>query len=161
MRVLIQRVTQSSLSIDYKIYSEIGQGLLVLIGICDTDLPEDIDYLVKKVSSLRIFDDENGVMNKSVLEISAEVMVVSQFTLMANTKKGNRPSYIRASKSNISKPLYEKFVETLKDRLDSTSSAILSNTSKVKTGVFGADMKINLINDGPVTIMIDSKQREF
>ena len=150
MRLLIQRVTQASVTVDNKIKSTIKQGLLIFVGIINEDTKDDIEYLVKKAVNLRIFDDEYGVMNKSVIEIAGEVLVVSQFTLHASTKKGNRPSYIRAAKSEISIPLYEEFCSSLSDQLN----------KEVQTGEFGADMKVKLINDGPVTILIDSKNRE-
>ncbi len=150
MRLLIQRVTEASVIINNEIRSSIKNGLLVLIGVENEDSKEDIDFLVKKTSNLRIFDDENGVMNKSVLETGGDVLVVSQFTLHASTKKGNRPSYIRAAKPDISIPLYEEFCSILSLQLN----------KKVYTGEFGADMKIKLVNDGPVTIWIDSKNRE-
>lgn len=150
MRVLIQRVSESSVVIDGKTKSSIGKGLLILLGIENSDAEEDIDFLTKKIINLRIFDDENGVMNKSVMDIDGEIMVVSQFTLHASTKKGNRPSYIKAAKPDISIPLYEQFCETL--------SSIFGKP--VQTGEFGADMKVHLVNDGPVTIWIDSKVKE-
>ncbi len=150
MRLLIQRVTQASVTVDNKITSTIKQGLLIFVGIINEDTKDDIEYLVKKALNLRIFDDEYGVMNKSVIEIAGEVLVVSQFTLHASTKKGNRPSYIRAAKSEISIPLYEEFCSSLSEQLN----------KEVQTGEFGADMKVKLINDGPVTILIDSKNRE-
>ena len=150
MRLLIQRVTQASVTVDNKIKSTIKQGLLIFVGIINEDTKDDIEYLVKKAVNLRIFDDEYGVMNKSVIEIAGEVLVVSQFTLHASTKKGNRPSYIRAAKSEISIPLYEEFCSSLSEQLN----------KEVQTGEFGADMKVKLINDGPVTILIDSKNRE-
>lgn len=150
MRVLIQRVSESSVVIDGKTKSSIGKGLLILLGIENSDAEEDIEFLTKKIINLRIFDDENGVMNKSVLDIDGEIMVVSQFTLHANIKKGNRPSYIKAAKPDVSIPLYEQFCETL--------SSIFGKP--VQTGEFGADMKVHLVNDGPVTIWIDSKVRE-
>ncbi|MEL6719149.1 MAG: D-aminoacyl-tRNA deacylase [Bacteroidota bacterium] len=150
MRVLIQRVSEVSVTIEGKIKSAIGQGLLVLLGIENADNQEDIDWLCRKVSQLRIFDDENGVMNKSVLDIRGEIIVVSQFTLHASTKKGNRPSYIKAAKPDVAIPLYEKFVETLRQ----------STQLNIGTGKFGADMKVRLLNDGPVTIWMDSKNRE-
>ena len=150
MRLLIQRVSEASVTIDGKIKSSIGKGLLVFLGIEDNDNEEDIDFLCKKTIYLRIFDDENGVMNKSVLETDGEILVISQFTLHASTKKGNRPSYIRAAKPDISVPLYVKFCEKLIHTLGKS----------IKTGYFGADMKVALINDGPVTIWIDSKNRE-
>ena len=150
MRLLIQRVSEASVTVDNKIKSTIKQGLLIFVGIINEDTKDDIEYLVKKAVNLRIFDDEYGVMNKSVIEIAGEVLVVSQFTLHASTKKGNRPSYIRAAKSEISIPLYEEFCSSLSEQLN----------KEVQTGEFGADMKVKLINDGPVTISIDSKNRE-
>lgn len=151
MRVVIQRVSGASVTIGQKLKSSIGPGLLILLGIEDADNQEDIEWLVKKVSQVRIFNDENGVMNKSLIDVQGEALVVSQFTLHASTKKGNRPSYIRASKPEVAIPLYEKFVLAL--------SATLQK--KVSTGEFGANMKISLVNDGPVTLLIDSKNREF
>lgn len=150
MRLLIQRVSEASVTVDNKIKSTIKQGLLIFVGIINEDTKDDIEYLVKKAVNLRIFDDEYGVMNKSVIEIAGEVLVVSQFTLHASTKKGNRPSYIRAAKPEISIPLYEEFCSSLSEQLN----------KEVQTGEFGADMKVKLINDGPVTISIDSKNRE-
>jgi D-tyrosyl-tRNA(Tyr) deacylase len=150
MRVVIQRVKEASVAIENKIYSEIKKGLLVLLGIEDADSDEDIAWLVKKVSQLRVFDDENGIMNKSVMDVDGELMVVSQFTLHASTKKGNRPSYIKASKPEFAIPIYEKFVKEMENAIQ----------KEVKTGLFGAMMDISLINDGPVTILIDSKNRE-
>ena len=150
MRLLIQRVTEASVTIDKQIKSSISKGLLLLVGIEETDTQEDIDFLCKKTVNLRIFDDENGVMNKSVLETGGEILVVSQFTLHASTKKGNRPSYIKAAKPDISIPLYDQFCKTLSKMLGKT----------VQTGEFGADMQVELINDGPVTIWIDSKVKE-
>lgn len=151
MRVVIQRVSEASVTIDGNVKSAIALGLLVLVGIEDADTDEDIEWLCKKVSQLRIFNDADGVMNKSVQDIGGELLVVSQFTLHASTKKGNRPSYIRASKPDVAIPMYEKFVQQL---------AFIAGLS-VKTGEFGADMKVHLLNDGPVTIMMDSKDREF
>ena len=151
MRLLIQRVSEASVTVDNKIKSTIKQGLLIFVGIINEDTKDDIEYLVKKAVNLRIFDDEYGVMNKSVIEIAGEVLVVSQFTLHASTKKGNRPSYIRAAKPEISIPLYEEFCNSLSEQLN----------KDIQTGEFGADMKVNLINDGPVTILIDSKNREL
>ena len=145
MKILIQRVKHSKCTIDGKEISKIGQGMLVFVGITNDDTTEDIEWLV----NLRIFNDEDGVMNKSCLEIDGEIMIISQFTLHARTKKGNRPSYIDAAKPEISEPLYNKFIETT-DQITGKSSA---------TGIFGADMKIELLNDGPVTIIIDSKNR--
>lgn len=150
MRVVIQRTAHASVTIGGQLKSSIGRGLLVLVGIEDTDNREDIDWLCKKIVSLRIFDDEQGVMNRSVLDIRGEVLVVSQFTLFASTRKGNRPSYIRASKPDIAVPLYQAFCRTLSDALG----------QEVATGEFGADMKVELLNDGPVTICIDSKNKE-
>jgi len=147
MRILIQRVKKSSVEIDGKVAAQIGQGFLVLVGICDEDGDFDIEYLTSKLVNLRIFDDEKGVMNLSVKDINGEVLVVSQFTLYASTKKGNRPSYILAAKPEISVPLYEKFCDEISKKLG----------KNVKRGVFGADMQISLINDGPVTIWLDSK----
>lgn len=150
MRLVIQRVSEASVTIDGAIKSSIGPGLLILQGIEDADTQEDIDWLCKKVSNLRIFGDENGVMNLSVKDIGGELLVVSQFTLHASTKKGNRPSYIKASKPDFAIPMYEQFVKTLE----------FNSGIKVQTGEFGADMKVQLINDGPVTIIIDSKIKE-
>lgn len=150
MRIIIQRVRNASVTIDEQLHSSIGQGMMILVGIEDADNEEDIAFLVKKVAAMRIFDDENGVMNLSVMDIGGEVLVVSQFTLHASTKKGNRPSYLKAAKPDISVPLYEKFCAEL--------SATLGKP--VKTGVFGADMQCALINDGPVTIFMDSKKKE-
>ncbi len=150
MRVVIQRVTEASVTIEGKIKSEIGLGLLVLLGIEDADTDEDIQWLSKKVCGLRIFNDENEVMNRSVQDVGGDVIVVSQFTLHAMTKKGNRPSYIKASKPDFAIPMYEKFCQTLEAQLG----------KKIGTGEFGADMKVRLLNDGPVTITIDSKNRE-
>lgn len=150
MKVVIQRVSQASVKIDEKIVAEIQKGLLVLVGIEDADTAEDISWLTSKIANLRIFGDENEVMNLSLKDISGEMIVVSQFTLHALTKKGNRPSYIKASKPEIAIPLYENFVQQMEAELG----------RKVQTGEFGADMKVSLINDGPVTIIIDSKNKE-
>ncbi|WP_293738721.1 D-aminoacyl-tRNA deacylase [Parabacteroides sp. ASD2025] len=150
MRTLIQRVQHASVTIDGQVKSEIGKGLLVLVGIEDRDTQEDIEWLCKKIANLRIFDDENGVMNRSVIETEGEVMVVSQFTLHASTKKGNRPSYIHASKPDIAVPMYEAFCAEMG----------LQIGKEVQTGTFGADMKVELVNDGPVTIWIDSQNKE-
>lgn len=149
MKIVIQRSKKASVSINNEIFSEIGQGILVLVGVEEQDEQDDIDYLVKKLCNLRIFDDENGIMNKSVKDINGEILAISQFTLMARTKKGNRPSYIDAAKPDISIPLYEKFVFSLNKEMN----------KDVKTGQFGADMQVSLINDGPVTIIIDSKNK--
>lgn len=150
MRVVIQRVSEASVTIDQQIKSEIGKGLLVLVGVEDVDCDGDIVWMSKKIVNLRIFEDELGVMNKSLLDIDGELLLVSQFTLFAATKKGNRPSYIRASKPDIAVPMYEKFIQQLQQDLG----------KEIQTGVFGADMKVALINDGPVTICIDSQQKE-
>ncbi len=150
MRTLIQRVQHASVTIDGQVKSEIGKGLLVLVGIEDRDTQEDIEWLCKKIANLRIFDDENGVMNRSVIETEGEVMVVSQFTLHASTKKGNRPSYIHASKPDIAVQMYEAFCAEMG----------LQIGKEVQTGTFGADMKVGLVNDGPVTIWIDSQNKE-
>jgi D-tyrosyl-tRNA(Tyr) deacylase len=150
MRAVIQRVTQASVEIEGAIKGKIGKGLLVLLGIEEADTEEDIEWLCGKISRLRIFDDENGVMNLAITAVDGEVLLVSQFTLHASTKKGNRPSYIKAARPETAIPLYEKF----KLRLEK------SVYKKVETGVFGAYMKVSLINDGPVTIIIDSKNRE-
>lgn len=150
MRTVIQRVSACSVRVDGNIVGSIGNGLLVLVGICDEDTQEDIEWLCKKIAGLRIFNDENGVMNRSVMEIGGDVIAVSQFTLMAMTKKGNRPSYIKASKAEFSEPRYRKFCETLEKETG----------RKVERGIFGADMKVSLLNDGPVTILIDTKNRE-
>lgn len=149
MRVVIQRVSQASVTIENKVNAEIGLGLLILLGIEEEDSQDDIDWLCGKVSRLRIFNDENGVMNRSLLEVEGDAIVVSQFTLHASTKKGNRPSYIKAAKPETAIPLYQKFVQQLEKELG----------RKVGTGEFGADMKVQLINDGPVTILIDSKNK--
>lgn len=151
MRILIQRVKSASVNINNEIHSSISKGLLILVGIEESDNQEDIDWLCKKASQLRIFDDENGVMNLSVKDINGEVLIVSQFTLQAKTAKGNRPSYIKAAKPEISIPLYEKFCANMQELIE----------KEVKTGVFGADMQISLINDGPVTIWMDSKEKDY
>ncbi len=150
MRIVIQRVSTASVVVAEKKIAAIDKGLLVFVGIEDADSQDDIDWLVGKISQLRIFDDENQVMNLSVQDVSGEIIVVSQFTLQASTKKGNRPSYIKASKPEIAIPLYENFVNSLEKIID----------KKIQTGIFGADMKVSLLNDGPVTIFIDSKNRE-
>lgn len=149
MRVLIQRVSEASVTIDQIKYGQIEKGLLIFIGIENDDTDEDIEYLCRKIINLRIFDDANGVMNDSVLKTGGEIMVISQFTLHANTKKGNRPSYIEAAKPDVAIPIYEKFCKKLEAQ----------SRKEIKTGEFGADMKISLINDGPVTIWIDSKSK--
>jgi D-tyrosyl-tRNA(Tyr) deacylase len=150
MRILIQRVKKASVTIEGKLISLINNGLLLFIGITEDDTQEDIQWLTKKVANIRLFDDENGVMNLSVMDIDGEILAVSQFTLMASTKKGNRPSYIKAAKPEISVPLYEQFCTEME----------LAVNKPIKRGVFGADMKVELLNDGPVTIFIDSKNRE-
>ena len=151
MRIVIQKVSNASVAVKDKVISSINRGLLVLVGIEDADTDEDIDWLVKKMLQLRIFDDENGVMNLSVQDIKGDILIVSQFTLHANTKKGNRPSYIRASRPEFAVPMYEKFIKKTEEILG----------KKVGTGIFGAMMDVSLINDGPVTIIIDSKQKDF
>jgi D-aminoacyl-tRNA deacylase len=150
MRLVIQRVSEASVSIAGKVKSAISKGLLILVGIEDSDTNEDIEWLSHKVLNLRIFPDENGVMNRSVLEVQGDLLVVSQFTLHASTKKGNRPSYIRAAKPDFAIPMYEAFVQ----KLEALAGF------PVGTGEFGADMQVSLLNDGPVTILIDSKNKE-
>jgi D-tyrosyl-tRNA(Tyr) deacylase len=150
MRVVIQRVSKASVIIEGKKVASILEGLLILLGIVDDDTADDINWLSKKIVNLRIFEDENQVMNKSLLDINGEAIVVSQFTLHASTKKGNRPSYIKAAKPDIAIPLYEAFVKQLEMDLG----------KQIQTGEFGADMKVELLNDGPVTIIIDSKSKE-
>ena len=150
MKVVIQRVTRSSVTIQGNIVASIDKGLLVLLGIIDEDTKDDIIWLSNKIANLRVFDDENGVMNKSIIDVEGDAIVVSQFTLHASTKKGNRPSYIKAAKPDIAIPLYEGFVKQLE----------LDLGKKVQTGQFGADMKVELINNGPVTIIIDTKNRD-
>ena len=147
MRVVIQRVTRASVTIAGELKSSIGRGMMILVGFCNEDTDQDLDWAVKKIAQLRIFDDEQGIMNKSIEETGGEILAVSQFTLYASCKKGNRPSYIRAAKPDISVPLYDAFCEKLQERLQKT----------IQTGVFGADMQVELINDGPVTICIDTK----
>jgi D-tyrosyl-tRNA(Tyr) deacylase len=151
MRLLIQRVSRASVTIGGNKISQIESGLLIFVGIENEDSQEDIDYLCKKTINLRIFDDENGVMNRSMLETDGEILVVSQFTLHGSTKKGNRPSYIRAAKPDVSVPLYETFCAVLSGMLG----------KEVQTGVFGADMQVELINNGPVTIWVDSKNKDY
>ncbi len=150
MRVVLQRVSSASVTVSEKIVGEIQKGLLVLVGIEDADTQEDIDWLATKITQLRIFGDANEVMNLSVQDVNGDILVVSQFTLHAATKKGNRPSYIKAARPEIAIPLYEKFVSTLENKLG----------KRVVTGIFGADMKVALLNDGPVTIIMDSKNKE-
>ena len=150
MKAVIQRVSEASVTVDGKIISAIKNGLLVLLGITNDDALTDIEWLSKKIVHLRIFNDENAIMNKSVIDSNGDIIVVSQFTLLASTKKGNRPSYMRAAKPAIAIPLYEKFITQLEKEFG----------KKVGTGIFGADMKIQLLNDGPVTILIDSSKKE-
>lgn len=147
MRTVIQRVQHASVAIDGAVRSEIGKGLLILVGFEDSDTDKEIVRMAKKIVNMRIFDDDKGVMNRSVLEIGGEILIVSQFTLYASTKKGNRPSYIRAAKPDIAIPLYESFCKEVEMQLG----------RDVKTGIFGADMKVYLLNDGPVTIIVDTK----
>ncbi|MEO8146671.1 MAG: D-aminoacyl-tRNA deacylase [Bacteroidia bacterium] len=150
MRAVIQRVSQASVTIDNKISGAIQNGLMVLIGIEETDNDDDINWLCSKICHLRIFDDEQGVMNYDILQVNGDVLLISQFTLHALTKKGNRPSYIKAAKTEIAIPLYKKCITQFEKELN----------KKIQTGVFGADMKVALVNDGPVTIIIDSKNKE-
>ena len=149
MRVVIQRVTEANVKIEGNIAGQIGNGLMIRVGIEEADGAEDIAWLTKKIVNLRIFDDENGVMNRSILDAGGDILLISQFTLHALTAKGNRPSYIKAAKPEISVPLYEAFIKSLQEAMG----------KKIETGVFGADMKVSLINDGPVTILIDSKRK--
>lgn len=150
MRIVIQRVSHASVTINGEVKSAIGKGYLVLLGVCEEDSQEDVDWLVKKVIGLRVFDDENGVMNRSIMDVEGEILVVSQFTLFASYKKGNRPSWLRAARHEISVPLYESFCARLSEALG----------KEVGTGEFGADMKVELLNDGPVTICMDTKNKE-
>jgi D-tyrosyl-tRNA(Tyr) deacylase len=150
MRAVIQRVTQASVTVEEVITGEIQQGLLVLLGIEDADTAEDIAWLSSKIVNMRIFNDDAGVMNVSIKDVHGDILLVSQFTLHASTKKGNRPSYIRASKPDVAIPLYEKMIVQLEQDLETT----------IQRGIFGADMKVALLNDGPVTIIIDSHNRE-
>lgn len=150
MRVVIQRVKHASVTIDGKVKSAIGQGMMILVGVEDSDTQEDITWLCKKIAGLRIFDDENGVMNLPITEIDGDILIISQFTLFASTRKGNRPSYIRASKPEIAVPLYEAFCKEI-ERVTGKAPG---------TGTFGADMKCELLNDGPVTIIIDTQLKE-
>lgn len=150
MRVVVQRVKEARVSIQGQVKSSIGEGLLVLLGIEEADSQEDIDWLCRKITDLRIFNDENGVMNRSIMETGGDIIVVSQFTLMASTRKGNRPSYIRAARPDVSIPLYEAFCRHISARLG----------KPIGTGEFGADMQVSLLNDGPVTICMDTKNKE-
>ena len=151
MRVVLQRVSHASVAVSGALTGKIGQGLLILLGVEDADTSEDISWLSRKVVNLRIFNDEYGVMNRSVLEVGGDLLIVSQFTLHASTKKGNRPSYIKASRPEIAIPMYEAFIKQLE----------LDLGKPVKAGIFGADMKVELLNDGPVTIFIDSKNKDL
>ena len=151
MRIIVQRVSEASVRIDEKIVGSISQGLMVLLGVETTDIQSDADYLVQKLLNLRIFSDEEGKMNFSIQDVGGELLVVSQFTLHASTKKGNRPSYIRAARPEQAIPLYTYFIEQVQKEL----------TTKIQTGEFGADMKVSLVNDGPVTIIIDSANKDF
>lgn len=150
MKIVLQRVSEASVTVDHQKVADIQKGLLVLVGIEDLDTQEDIDWLVGKIIKMRIFGDENDVMNCSVQDIDGDIIVVSQFTLHASTKKGNRPSYIKAAKPDFAIPMYENFVQSLEKKFN----------KKVQTGIFGADMKVSLLNDGPVTILIDSKNKD-
>ncbi len=150
MKAVIQRVTHASVIVEGKTISEIKKGILILLGITDNDTSEDIKWLSNKITNLRIFNDENGVMNISIRQADGEIIVVSQFTLLASTKKGNRPSYIKAAKPEIAIPIYKQFIQQIENDL----------AKKVGTGIFGAEMKINLQNDGPVTILIDTKNKQ-
>jgi len=149
MRALIQRVLMSSVEVDGELIGEIKEGMNILLGVFSDDTEEDLEYLIKKIPQLRIFSDENGKMNLSILQTNGEILVISQFTLCADTKKGNRPSYIQAAAPDIAEEMYEKFIKRLKE----------SGISKVEHGKFGADMKVQILNDGPVTIMLDSKNK--
>ncbi|MBB5350560.1 D-tyrosyl-tRNA(Tyr) deacylase [Haloferula luteola] len=150
MRIVLQRVSQARVEVDGQLISEINLGLLLLVGIEADDGPEDIAWLAGKITRMRIFADDNGLMNRSVLDLQGEILAISQFTLHASTRKGNRPSFIRAARPEIAQPLYEQFCQSLEAELGSS----------VSRGVFGADMKVSLLNDGPVTVIIDSKNRE-
>ncbi|MEH6406751.1 MAG: D-aminoacyl-tRNA deacylase [Leeuwenhoekiella sp.] len=150
MRVVVQRVSEASVMIAGNLNGAISTGFLVLLGIENTDTSEDIDWLVRKITGLRVFSDENGMMNKSIQDIHGEILLISQFTLHASTKKGNRPSFLNAAKPDVAIALYEKFVENLSKDLQ----------NRVKTGIFGADMQVSLVNNGPITIIMDSKNRE-
>ena len=150
MRLVIQRVSEASVTINGELFSSIGTGLMVLVGIAEGDTSAYVEWLAAKTAAMRIFPDENGVMNRSVLDVGGDVLAVSQFTLMASTKKGNRPSYIHAAGHELAVPMYELYCQKLSRLLD----------REVKTGIFGADMKVSLVNDGPVTIVIDSRLKE-
>ena len=150
MRIVIQRVSHASVTIEGNVKSAIKKGYLILLGVCEEDTSEDVEWLVRKVIGLRVFDDENGVMNRSIMDVEGEILVISQFTLYASYKKGNRPSWLRAAKHETSIPLYNEFCDKLSDSLG----------KQVGTGEFGADMKVELLNDGPVTICMDTKNKE-
>lgn len=150
MRTVIQRVTRASVTVDGQVIGKIEKGLLILVGIEEVDVQSDIEWLAGKVTNLRVFDDEKGVMNKSIKDVDGDILLVSQFTLHASTKKGNRPSYIRAAKPDFAIPMYEKFIAQLEQEVG----------KKIETGEFGADMKVELLNDGPVTIIIDTQNKE-
>ena len=150
MRIVIQRVSHASVTIEGNVKSAIQKGYLILLGVCEEDTSEDVEWLVRKVIGLRVFDDENGVMNRSIMDVNGEILVISQFTLFASYKKGNRPSWLRAAKHEVSIPLYNKFCTKLSEALG----------KQVGTGEFGADMKVELLNDGPVTICMDTKNKE-
>lgn len=150
MRVVIQRVTFAKVEVDKKVVGEIENGMMILVGFENEDTNEDLTWMAGKITSLRIFDDEQGVMNKSIIDAGGEILCISQFTLHALTKKGNRPSYIKAAKGEVAEPLYHEFCNKLKNNLN----------KEIKKGIFGADMKVSLLNDGPVTICIDSKNKE-
>ncbi|MDC6390759.1 D-aminoacyl-tRNA deacylase [Maribacter sp. PR1] len=150
MRTIIQRVSRASVTVDREVISSMDNGLLLLLGIENGDAQEDMDWLIRKIVNLRIFNDEEGVMNKSLMDVGGDIIVVSQFTLHASTKKGNRPSYLKAAKPDVAIPIYENFLKKLENELG----------KKVGTGIFGADMKVELVNDGPVTILIDTKNKE-
>ena len=150
MRVLLQRVSEAKVVVEDRVVGQIGKGLLLLLGVEDNDSEEDLEWLCQKISKMRLFPDSEGVMNRSIVEVNGEFLVVSQFTLHASTKKGNRPSYIRAARPEIAEPLYERFIEQLWH----------TSNLPVKAGIFGADMKVHLVNDGPVTIWINSKNKE-
>ena len=150
MRIVIQRVSHASVTIERNVKSAIKKGYLILLGVCEEDTSEDVEWLVRKVIGLRVFDDENGVMNRSIMDVNGEILVISQFTLFASYKKGNRPSWLRAAKHEVSIPLYNEFCAKLSEALG----------KEVGTGEFGADMKVELLNDGPVTICMDTKNKE-
>ena len=150
MRIVIQRVSHASVTIEGNVKSAIKKGYLILLGVCEEDTSEDVEWLVRKVIGLRVFDDENGVMNRSIMDVNGEILVISQFTLFASYKKGNRPSWLRAAKHEVSIPLYNEFCTKLSEALG----------REVGTGEFGADMKVELLNDGPVTICMDTKNKE-